>query len=86
MNQTVRMQVQYIDGAEQTFEWELPPEADETVNMASHLQKSFREEYILLAMGDRFMILLKQNIKTIEVNTVPAKLPPTAIHGVRLIA
>ena len=85
MSQTVRMKVEYIDGTNQTFEWESHPEEDETVNMASHLQKSFREEYILLEMGDRFMILLKQNIKTIELNMVPPKLPPTAIHGVRLI-
>ncbi|MEM0978934.1 MAG: hypothetical protein AAGH78_01535 [Cyanobacteria bacterium P01_H01_bin.58] len=85
MSQTVKMKVQYIDGTSQTFEWESYPEEDEMVSMASNLQKSFREEYILLEMGDKFMVLLKQNIKTIEVNTVPAKLPPTAIHGVRLV-
>ena len=85
MSQMIRMKIQYIDGTDQTFEWEPHPEDVEAANMVSNLQKSLHEEYILLEMGDKFMIIPKQNIKTIEINPVPPKLPPTAIHGARLV-
>lgn len=85
MRQTIRMKIQYIDGTDQTFEWEPQTEDSQTVNMASNLQKSLNEEYLLLEMGDKFMIIPKQNIKTIEINAVPPKLPPSAIHGARLV-
>lgn len=79
------MKIQYIDGTSQTFEWLPNPEDDRAVNMVSNLQKSLNEEYILLEMGDKFMIIPKFNIKNIEINAVPPKLPPSAIHGARLV-
>ena len=79
------MTIQYIDGTSQTFEWLPNPEDDRAVNMVSNLQKSLNEEYILLEMGDKFMIIPKFNIKTIEINAVPPKLPPSTIHGARLV-
>lgn len=85
MSQAIRMKIQYIDGTDQTFEWEPHTEDSQTVNMASNLQKSLKEEYILLEMGDKFMIIPKQNIKTIEINAVPSKLPPSTIHGAHLV-
>ncbi|NJK99699.1 MAG: hypothetical protein HC838_05175 [Spirulinaceae cyanobacterium RM2_2_10] len=78
------MTIQYIDGTSQTFEWQAAEQA-ETVNMASRLQHTLHEEYILLEMGDKLTIIPKQNIKTIEINAVPPKLPPSAVHGVRLV-
>lgn len=85
MNQTIQMTIQYIDGTHQIFEWESGSEQVEAATMVSRLQKSLQEDYILLEMGDQFMIIPKQNIKTITINTVPAHLPPSAIHGVRLV-
>lgn len=85
MSETITMKIQYIDGTDQTFEWEPNPDEVEAANMVSNLQKSLHEEYILLEMGDKFMIIPKQNIKTIEINAVPPKLPLSAIHGARLV-
>jgi hypothetical protein len=79
------MSIQYIDGTVQVFEWEAHPEETESANMVSHLQKTLHEDHILLEMGDKLIILIKENIKTIELNTVPARLPQTAIRGVRLV-
>ena len=84
MSQTIRMTVHYIDGTDQTFEWEPDPEMAQ-VNMVSNLQKSLHEEYILLEMGDKLMILSKHTIKNIEINAAPPKLPPNAIRGARLV-
>jgi len=85
MSQTIRMTIQYIDGTSQTFEWQTSPADTQTANMVSNLQKGLQEEYILMEMGDKFMIIPKFNIKTIEINAVPPKLPSTSIHGVRLV-
>lgn len=85
MNQTIKMTIQYIDGTAQTFEWVPDPEDTNVANMVGNLQKSLNEEYILLEMGDKFMIVLKQNVKTIEINAVPPKLPNTTIRGARLV-
>ena len=85
MSQTIKMTIQYIDGTKQIFEWLPDPESAQTANMASNLQKSLQEDFILLEMGDKMMIIPKQNIKTIEINTVAPKLPPYAIHGARLV-
>ncbi len=85
MTQIVRMSVQFIDGSVQTFEWESHPEASETANVVSHLQKTLHEDHILLEMGDKLMVLIKANIKSIELNSVPTRLPQTTIHGVRLV-
>lgn len=79
------MKIQYIDGTSQTFEWLPNPEDDRAVNMVSNLQKSLNEEYILLEMGNKFTIIPKFNIKTIEINAVPPKLPSSTIHGARLV-
>ena len=86
MSQTIRMTIQYIDGTDQVFEWEPDPEKIEAATMVSRLQKSLHEEYILMEMGDQFMIIPKQNIKTITINAVPGQLPPSAIHGARLVS
>jgi hypothetical protein len=83
MSQTVTMRIQYTDGTEQQFEWDAQPEGTESANMVSHLQKMLHEENVLLDMGDKLVILQRQNIKTIEITPVPSKLPSTTIHGVR---
>ncbi|MEM9215207.1 MAG: hypothetical protein AAGD25_12770 [Cyanobacteria bacterium P01_F01_bin.150] len=75
----------YIDGTDQTFEWEPDTEQVESATMLSRLQKSLHEEYILIETGDQFMIIPKQNIKTITINAVPPQLPPSAIRGARLV-
>lgn len=85
MSQTVRMTIQYIDGTSQTFEWEPDPTQDESATRLSRLQKNLHEEYVLLETGDQFIIIPKQNIKTITVNVVPPQLPPSTIRGVRLV-
>lgn len=84
MSQTVKMKIQYVDGSEQQFEWQTTPDETESANMVSHIQKMLHEESLLLEMGDQLMILHKQNIKSIAISPVPAKLPPFTIHGVRL--
>ena len=85
MNQTIRMKIEYIDGTNQTFEWHVHPENIQMANTVSQLQNSLHEEYVLLEMGDKFTIVPKYNIKTIEINPVPPKLPPGAILGARLV-
>lgn len=79
------MRIQYIDGTEQLFEWLPDPDSTQTANMVGDLQKSLHEDFILLEMGDKMTIIPKQNIKTIEINAVPPKLPPSAVRGVRSI-
>lgn len=84
MSQIVTMKIQYVDGTEQQFEWETIAEETESANLVSHIQKMLHEENLLLEMGDQLVILHKQNIKSITISPVPAKLPPVTIHGVRL--
>ena len=79
------MKIQYIDGTNQIFEWQEHLEKNQTANMVGQLQQGLHEEYILLEMGDKFTIIPKYNIKTIEINAVPPKLPPSAILGARLV-
>ncbi|RZM82958.1 hypothetical protein [Leptolyngbya iicbica] len=83
MSQTVKMHIQYIDGTAQQFEWDAQPEGTESANIVSHLQKMLHEDNVLLDMGEKLVILQKQNIKSIEITPVPTKLPGTTIHGVR---
>ncbi|WP_204140110.1 hypothetical protein [Halomicronema sp. CCY15110] len=85
MSQTVKMYIQYMDGTEQQFEWDSQREGTETANLVSHLQKMLHDENVLLEMGDKLLILQRQNIKSIEITPVPAKLPATTIHGVRAV-
>lgn len=85
MRQMVKMTIQYMDGTSQTFEWLPDEERSQAANMVSNLQKNLQEDYILLEMGERLMIIPKFNIKTIEINAVPSKLPLSAIHGVHLV-
>lgn len=85
MSQTVRMCIQYMDETDQLFEWNIEPAATESANMVSHLQKMLHEDSVLLEMGDKLLILRKETIKTIEITPVPAKLPDTTIHHVRLV-
>ncbi len=85
MSQTIRMSIQYLDGTTQHFEWDTEPVGTESANMVSHLQKMLHEDSVLLEMGDKLLILRKETIKTIEITPVPAKLPATTIHHVRLV-
>ena len=84
MHKTIQMKIEYIDGTNQVFEWQIDPEVSESINAVSQLQRGLHEEYILLEMGDKMTIVYKYNVKTIEINAVPAKLPASAIRGVRL--
>lgn len=85
MSQTVKMSVQYIDGTAQQFEWDEHPSETESANLVSHIQKMIHEDNVLLEMGNRLIVLRKENIKSIEITPVPPKLPSTTIHGVRLV-
>ncbi|MGD1850515.1 MAG: hypothetical protein ACFCBU_07855 [Cyanophyceae cyanobacterium] len=85
MSQMIRMNIEYIDGTNQVFEWQADPQADAAPNAASQFERALHDEYIIMEMGEKMMVIYKYNVKTIEVNAGPAKLPVTSIRGVRQV-
>ena len=86
MSEKARMSIQYMDGTEQVFEWTPDPAQQQNVtSLASNLHKTLQEDYLLLDMGDKLRIIPRHNIKSIELDRVPAKLPANAIRGVQLV-
>lgn len=75
------MTVYYIDGSVETFGWDAALNNSETSTWYSDFMKTLEHEFLIFELPDRLAIIPKQNVKSIEVNVLPPKLPPYAIKG-----
>jgi len=83
MNKSINMKVYYIDGTEQSFEWEVDDSQDR-FSIVSSLKKSINEQYILIKTEEGELIIInKANVKHLKINAAPDKMPPEAIINAR---
>ena len=85
MSQTIQMEITFMDGTSQTFEWEPPADKTSPLNQASQLQKGLAEDQILVEAEGKLFVIPKQNIKVITVDIAPPSLPSYAIKDARKV-
>ena len=85
MNDAVKgiLTIRYVNGTEQKFEY---TREENALNIASRIQDALSSNQVLLELEDRVLIIPFQNIQSMEVSPLPAKLPPNVLRNVRLIA
>lgn len=74
--------IRYVDHSMQKFE--LPPQWDE-IKEGSSIQKLLDGKTLSIAVEDRLLVIPTQNIVSVEVRPIPAKLPDVVLRNVRLI-
>ncbi|NEO83632.1 MAG: hypothetical protein F6J87_05135 [Spirulina sp. SIO3F2] len=79
------MTVNYNDGTLQSFEWDADANRSDLANWYSKFMQSLTEPLLILETSEGLVIIPRQNIKSVEINVLPPKLPPYAIRGVRII-
>ncbi len=75
--------IHYIDGAEQKFEFTRHP--DRTANVAGQLHEALKENYLLIALEDRVLIIMLHQVRMAEISPPPQKLPANAVRNARLL-
>ena len=86
MDQMTQMEITYMDGTSQVFEWDPSFNQASPFNQVSQLQKALNEDYILLEVEGELVMIPKQNIKMLKVNVSPSALPSSAIKGARKVS
>jgi hypothetical protein len=75
--------IRYVNGTEEKFEY--APHEENALNIASRIQDALSANQVLLELEDRVLIIPFQNILSMEVSPLPAKLPPNVLRNVRRI-
>ena len=79
---TVRCTISFLDGTQLKVVWEKQKEA--ALRSASLIEKVLNSESFALELEGRLVVVPIQNIRTIEINPAPEKLPPMIVRGARL--
>ncbi|MGK7926518.1 MAG: hypothetical protein AB4290_14975 [Spirulina sp.] len=79
------MTINYNDGTLQSFEWDADANRSDPANWYSKFMQNLTEPFLILETSEGLVIIPKQNIKSVEINVLPPKLPPSTIRGVRII-
>ena len=77
----VMLTIRYMNGEYHSFEFRSNQE--EKVMLASHIQRVLNAKELMLELEDRLLVIPMQNVQTIEISPLPAKLPDIVIRGVR---
>jgi hypothetical protein len=77
-----RITIAFTDGTDMQFGF--PKQIDDPSQIATMLRKALSENQLVLAVEGAMYTIPYNNVKYIRVSPCPAKLPDTAILGVKL--
>jgi hypothetical protein len=71
--------IHFTDGSKLSINF--PKQTDDIHQLASRIQKALDANQLAIEMDDEFFVIPMNNIKYLQINPVPAKLPDSVIRG-----
>ena len=82
-NPTRIMKIRYVNGTEQSFEF---PQQTDPMVVATRIDKVLSQNYLLLALEDKVIIIPRNSILNIEISPAGVPMPDIAFQGVREVS
>jgi hypothetical protein len=71
--------IHFTDGSKLSVAF--PKQTDDIHQLASRIQKALDANQLAIEMDDEFFVIPMNNIKYLQINPVPEKLPDSVIRG-----
>lgn len=77
--------VTYVNGKIQKFEYERVQKEEEKMSVVARMQEMLKSQTLMFYLGDRFIVILLQNVLSIEISPPPHKIPLNAIKVIKVL-